>query len=121
MGCGRAWSSCSASRYHRQFIEAASDRYTVGETGGALHRDLAELFLAEEGTRRDVTLTYRRNMVVKDADRQVTWQPMTLRNRRMLTALPWHLIRWEPNRRCWSIMCSQSNCTDSERTQVADR
>ena len=81
-------------RYHRQFIEAASDRYTSGERGDKLHRDLANLYLAESGVKRDITLTYRRNMLVKNADRQVTLQPMTVKNKRMLTALPWHLTRY---------------------------
>ena len=77
--------------YHRQFIEAAQERYARPEQSRCLHRQLARLFLAGDGFREDVTLS-KRNLTVPLADRQVTPQPMTQRNKRLLQALPHHLV-----------------------------
>ncbi len=66
--------------------------YTQGKVGESLHRDLANMFLAESGVYRDIILTYRRNMKMENADRQVTKQPFSIKNKRMLTALPYHLV-----------------------------
>lgn len=78
--------------YHRQFIEAASDRYTKGRDGIYLHKVMSEIYLQTDGVKRDVVLS-KRKMTVPKADRQVTQQLLTVRNTRKLDSLPYHLIR----------------------------
>ncbi|KAL5018770.1 hypothetical protein ScPMuIL_004492 [Solemya velum] len=78
--------------YHRQFVEAASDRYTMVRGGIYLHKVMSEIFLKEDGVKRDIYLS-KRKMTVTDADRQVTQQLLTVRNKRKLDSLPYHLIR----------------------------
>ena len=76
--------------YHRQFIEAAEARYAQPGQAKILHKTLASMFLAEDGVKRDVDLN-KRKMMIKDADRQVTKQPLTAKNKRKLACLPYHL------------------------------
>ena len=75
--------------YHRQFIEAARDMYVDGDREKALHKDLATLYLAEEGIKKSITLS-KRNLTITDADRQVTPQSLDERNKRKLNALSYH-------------------------------
>ena len=77
--------------YHRQFIEAARTRYASGVDGQKLHRNLCEIYMAEKGVKRTITLT-RRAITVTDADRQVTPQPVVPKNHRMLLCLPYHIV-----------------------------
>ncbi|XP_022103450.1 NACHT domain- and WD repeat-containing protein 1-like isoform X2 [Acanthaster planci] len=83
--------------YHRQFIEAADDRYlSREEIVSARHQLLAEMFLGSYsvGTVRPITL-HKRKKVFSDADRQVAPQPLEFSkgfyNRRKLIELPHHL------------------------------
>ncbi|XP_052688159.1 NACHT domain- and WD repeat-containing protein 1-like isoform X1 [Crassostrea angulata] len=77
--------------YHRQFIETARNRYATGSLGEKLHRNLVEIFMSENGVKRDITLS-RRKLTVTNADRQITPQPVTCKNKRMLSCLPYHII-----------------------------
>ncbi|XP_061198397.1 NACHT domain- and WD repeat-containing protein 1-like [Saccostrea echinata] len=77
--------------YHRQFIETAKSRYATGSLGEKLHRNLVEIFMYEDGVKRDITLS-RRKLTVTNADRQITPQPVTCKNKRMLRCLPYHII-----------------------------
>ena len=79
--------------YHRQFIEAATERYTTGENGAALHAVLFEMFSAEKGVKKSICLRNRKNLTVKDADRQTTPQPLSVNNTRKLECMPYHLLR----------------------------
>ncbi|KAK7501922.1 hypothetical protein BaRGS_00006674 [Batillaria attramentaria] len=78
--------------YHRQFIEAATERYAQEKDGAKLHATLFEMFCAEEGVKRDIKLTNRKNLFVKDADRQTTPQPLTVTNIRKLESMTHHLL-----------------------------
>jgi hypothetical protein len=51
-----------------------------------IHRVLAEYFIANDGIKRDITL-HRRKLTVEKADRQVTKQPLIVKNKRKLTAV----------------------------------
>ncbi|WAQ96293.1 NWD1-like protein [Mya arenaria] len=79
--------------YHRQFIETARERYTTNDKDAELHRNLADIFLQENGLQRSIRLTNRNNLVMENADRQVTPQPFTSENRRKLACLPYHVSR----------------------------
>ena len=79
--------------YHRQFIETATERYTAGRQGAELHAVLFEMFCAEEGVKKSITLSNRKNLCVKDADRQTTPQPMSPSNVRKLESMTYHLLR----------------------------
>ncbi|XP_038079386.1 NACHT domain- and WD repeat-containing protein 1-like isoform X1 [Patiria miniata] len=83
--------------YHRQFIEAADDRYLIKEEIiSARHQLLAEMFLGSYsvGKVRPITL-HKRSKVFPEADRQVAPQPLEFSNgvynRRKLIELPHHL------------------------------
>ena len=56
-----------------------------------LHRGLMEIFLNEEGIKKDIVLS-KRNLTIRDADRQVTVQPLVSGNKRKLEALLHHLV-----------------------------
>ncbi|KAL8575770.1 hypothetical protein ACOMHN_004957 [Nucella lapillus] len=77
--------------YHRQFIETATERYASGKDGAALHALLFEMFSAEDGVQKSITLSNRKNLFVKDADRQTTPQPMNVNNIRKLECMTYHL------------------------------
>lgn len=79
--------------YHRQFWEVAEQRYLADSaTVVSYHRRLAELYDQENGIRRTIVLSHRRNKVIVDADRKVRPQPLTEHNLRKLECLPFHLI-----------------------------
>ncbi|XP_061195715.1 NACHT domain- and WD repeat-containing protein 1-like [Saccostrea echinata] len=77
--------------YHRQFTESAEAKYSSGAQGEVLQRNLAEIFMCETSVKRDITLT-RRKLTISNADRQVTGQPVSEHNKRMLFCLPYHII-----------------------------
>jgi hypothetical protein len=77
--------------YHRQFIEAATERYASGRSGQELHAVLFEMFLADDGVKRSIKLTNRKNLFVENAERQTTPQPMTAVNLRKLESLTYHM------------------------------
>ena len=79
--------------YHRQFIETATERYTSGRHGAELHAVLFEMFCAEDGVKKSITLINRKNLFVEDADRQTTPQPMSPSNVRKLESMTYHLLR----------------------------
>ena len=58
--------------YHRQFIECATARYTTGNMGKERHLALADMYSAEDGVRRTITLSKRRGKCIENADRQVS-------------------------------------------------
>ena len=77
--------------YHRQFIEAAQDRYADGEAGKKFHRNLAELFLAENELKKKITLTSPRiKRTIENADRQISKHPIDSDNKRTLVAACYH-------------------------------
>ncbi|XP_062618888.1 NACHT domain- and WD repeat-containing protein 1-like [Saccostrea cucullata] len=76
--------------YHRQFIETARNRYALGALGEKLHGNLVEIFVNEDGVKKDITLS-RRKLTVPNADRQITPQPLSSKNKRMLQCLPYHI------------------------------
>ncbi|XP_063447169.1 NACHT domain- and WD repeat-containing protein 1-like [Mytilus trossulus] len=86
----RSFGKTTLNWYHRQFFETAHGRYAFGGAGKKLHKVLAEYFIANDGIQRDITL-HRRNMTVKNADRQVTKQPLVVKNKRKLMAAPYHI------------------------------
>lgn len=88
----RSQGKSTLSWYHRQFVEAALERYTEGNEGRILHRRLAELYLSEKAVKKDITLSKRKGLTIKKADREITVQPMNPSNKRMLEALPYHLL-----------------------------
>ncbi|GFR74146.1 NACHT and WD repeat domain-containing protein 1 [Elysia marginata] len=77
--------------YHRQFIQVASERYASKDRAAKLHATLFEMYAAENGIRRSITLTHRRNLHIKDADRNTTPQPMEVDNSRKLECLTYHI------------------------------
>ncbi|RUS89012.1 hypothetical protein EGW08_003259, partial [Elysia chlorotica] len=77
--------------YHRQFIQVASERYASEDRAEKLHATLFEMFAAEHGIRRSITLTHRRNLHIQDADRNTTPQPMESENARKLECLTYHV------------------------------
>ncbi|CAI9735288.1 and WD repeat domain-containing 2-like [Octopus vulgaris] len=76
--------------YHRQFIEAASRRYTQNEEN--LHADLAEIFACESNIKKDLILQ-QRNWVIYDADRNITPQILNFENKRKLECITYHICR----------------------------
>jgi len=82
------------SWYHRQFLETAERRYLDSDDRlKSFHFQLAEIYNQETGLRRSITLHQRRGIVLEDADRKVTPQPLTATNLRKLKCLPYHLLR----------------------------
>ena len=79
--------------YHRQFIAAAREQYTSGGKDVELHKNLMHIYLQDEGIKRTITLSHRKNLTIENADRQVTPQPFSVQNRRKLSCLPYHLSR----------------------------
>jgi len=80
--------------YHRQFWETAEKRYLDSvERVTWFHRQLAEIYGQETGLRRTITLQQRRGIVLENADRKVTPQPLTPTNLRKLKCLPYHVVR----------------------------
>lgn len=77
--------------YHRQFIEAAQDRYTKGEVQHVLHGNLAELYMADKPVKKGIKLA-KRKLDLAEADRQVALQPKNAKNRRMFVSLIHHLV-----------------------------
>jgi WD40 repeat protein len=86
----RSFGKTTLNWYHRQFIQTAHTRYAVGISGKKIHKVLAEYFIANDGIKRDITL-HRRKLTVEKADRQVTKQPLIVKNKRKLTAVPYHI------------------------------
>eukprot|EP00106_Octopus_bimaculoides_P007542 XP_014774984.1 PREDICTED: NACHT and WD repeat domain-containing protein 2-like [Octopus bimaculoides] len=76
--------------YHRQFIEAATRRYTQNEEN--LHADLAEIFACESNIKKDLILQ-QRNWVIYDADRNITPQILNFENKRKLECITYHICR----------------------------
>ena len=76
--------------YHRQFIEAAMEKYASGDTFRLRHRRLVDIYLVEKTLCRTIHLPQRK-LTVENADRQVTSQPNTAANIRRMTSLPYHL------------------------------
>ena len=80
--------------YHRQFWEAADERYlSEREERRFLHSILADLFIQDNGIKRSILLENRRNRVMENADRCIAHQPLTTKNLRKLSALPYHLCQ----------------------------
>lgn len=77
--------------YHRQFIEAAHEKYVHGEKGENLHRVLFEMYASENGIKRDIILTQRKNLKIENADRYTNPQPTTPKNLRKLECMSYHL------------------------------
>ncbi|XP_052083625.1 NACHT domain- and WD repeat-containing protein 1-like [Mytilus californianus] len=86
----RSFGKTTLNWYHRQFIETAHGRYATGSAGKKLHKVLAQYFIANDGIQRDITL-HRRKRTVEKADRQVTKQPLVVKNQRKLLAVPYHI------------------------------
>ncbi|KAL4239740.1 NACHT domain- and WD repeat-containing protein 1 [Mactra antiquata] len=78
--------------YHRQFIETAQERYTSEGKNAVLHNNLATIYMQENGVQSTITLHNRKNLVVENANRQVTPQPFSVNNKRKLACLPFHAI-----------------------------
>lgn len=76
--------------YHRQFIEAATRRYTQDEE--KLHAGLAEIFACESNIKKDLILE-QRNWVIYDANRNITPQVLTFENTRKLECITYHICR----------------------------
>ena len=82
------------SWYHRQFWETAEQRYLdSADRLQSFHRQLAEIYSQETGLHRTITLHQRQGIVLEDADRKVTPQPLTATNLRKLKCLPYHLLQ----------------------------
>ena len=82
--------------YHRQFWEAAEERYLNNETKKRMyHSALADIFIQEQGVFRTIILTQRGNKIIENANRCVTPQPMCIRNTRKINCIPYHLFRAE--------------------------
>ncbi|XP_072026817.1 NACHT domain- and WD repeat-containing protein 1-like [Amphiura filiformis] len=83
--------------YHRQFTEAARDRYLSDpEIVKVRHQLLAEYFMGKwsQGVKKQLRLT-QLNKQVLDADRSVPTQPLKYKeiyNYRKLNELPYHLL-----------------------------
>ncbi len=79
--------------YHRQFVEASEMRFLKPDSRKQkLHFALSELFMQEEGITKTVILHHRNGKVIENADRCVTPQPLNVKNKRKLHALPHHLL-----------------------------
>ena len=78
--------------YHRQFLEAARDRYADEKNKPSLHKTMYEIYVAESGVKKDIFLSKRKKLIPL-ADRQVTPQPMYPDNLRKLKCLTHHLIQ----------------------------
>ena len=79
--------------YHRQFIAAAREQYTSDGKDVELHKNLMHIYLQDDGIKKTITLSQRKNLTIENADRQVTPQPFNVQNRRKLSCLPYHLSR----------------------------
>ena len=79
--------------YHRQFIETANQMYTDNGKEAELHKNLVSVYLYENGFKGTITLVHRRNLTLKNADRQITPQPYKSTNKRKLACLPYHALR----------------------------
>ncbi|XP_045212692.2 uncharacterized protein LOC123563752 [Mercenaria mercenaria] len=79
--------------YHRQFMESAHQRYTNNGKEAELHKNLVNIYLPENGFKHTITLVHRKNLKIEEADRQITPQPFTSKNRRKLACLPYHALR----------------------------
>ena len=79
--------------YHRQFHETAEKRFLKPDSRRQeLHFALSELFMQEDGITKTVILHHRNGKVIENADRCVAPQPLAVRNKRKLHALPYHLL-----------------------------
>ena len=84
--------------YHRQFIEAAKDRYlSRQEDVNACHSGLVELFGGRWAIRGKPLHLRQRNLYISDANRGVAAQPLhftsTMPNVRKMIEYPFHLVR----------------------------
>ena len=79
--------------YHRQFWETAENRYlSTKEKRRMIHASLAKIYMTETTIRKTIKLNKRKGKVIENADRQVTPQPLTVKNLRKLSCLPFHLL-----------------------------
>lgn len=83
------------SWYHRVFWEAAEERYLHFNSKIRLHSSLAEIFRKDDGFKKTITLEKRNNLVIENADRQISHQPLKQSNLRKLNCLPYHLFNSE--------------------------
>jgi WD40 repeat protein len=84
--------------YHRQFIEAARDRYlSRKEDINACHLGLVELFSGRWSSRGKPLHLQQRNLYISDANRGVAAQPLhfttTIPNLRKMNEYPFHLVK----------------------------
>lgn len=84
--------------YHRQFIEAAKDRYlSTKEDVKACHSGLVELFSGRWASSGKPLHLHQRNLHVDDAQRGVAAQPLHFSSRipnvRKMSEYPFHLVR----------------------------
>lgn len=93
--------------YHRQFIEAATERYLKDRSNKSRHKQISDMFLGVYSAGQIKPVKLRGELLVK-ADRQVAPQPLKfgedMFNLRKLQQLPFHL--------------AQSNDTKRFKTQI---
>ena len=75
-------------------IAAVHEKFIAGHVGEAsLHRGLLEIFSADTGVCRTLTLSHGSVRRIEHADRAVTLQPLDVTNVRKLRVLPYHTQR----------------------------
>ena len=80
--------------YHRKFREVAFDNYCLKLNRAIeLNKDLAEIYLHENGIHRTINLAKRNNLIIQNANRMIAQQPLNEKNKRKLEALPYYLIK----------------------------
>ncbi|PAA68124.1 hypothetical protein BOX15_Mlig007860g1 [Macrostomum lignano] len=79
--------------YHRLFREAAERRYAPPEAQRDLHQRLSQIYTSEGPIRRTIRFAnVKRSLVVPDADRLVSWAPLSPKQPRKLRCLFRHLL-----------------------------
>ena len=78
--------------YHRKFREVAYNKYCLLlDRVAELNKHLADIYLHENGMNRTIILSKRNGLVIKDANRMITQQPLNEKNKRKLDVLSHYL------------------------------
>ena len=78
--------------YHRKFRKVAYNKYCLLlDRVAELNKHLADIYLHENGMNRIFILSKRNGLVIKDANRMITQQPLNEKNKRKLDVLSHYL------------------------------
>lgn len=80
--------------YHKQFKNAASERYAPGKEFCILNDQLAQYFMIQDQVQRDIYLEFRRK-TIKEANRALRVEKFSVNNRRKSECVIYHLRKSE--------------------------